>query len=348
MSDSPSPLTIRVKDTKGGTQSLQVASDATIGYLRRAISECFQLTENFDIVWGYPPSICFLPDDTPLGGNMKSNDSIRIQLMVNRGQQAEGIASTKKKPAGKKIKADRPTSSSSSGSTPTNNKNKVAFGARVMTLAGPSNINNSSSAASRKRPAPRSTFSGSRQKKSARGSKEKSSGNGMDDICSALMSASEGGASGRDKALRAVYRKAVAYQYNASIAVARLGAAFAGRYTFNEASDSRVLGSGVSTKMTVTFPKSTGTRHGSSHIETVDLLTVEVMRVALLSALEDTDDGVGGGREILKPANLAKASPRIFWSLIKEFGPDISHAMSQLFPQVADWSWLSDRKKGLR
>jgi hypothetical protein len=97
--------------------------------------------------------------------------------------------------------------------------------------------------------------------------------------------------------------------------------------------------------MKVTFPQNTGKINGATHEEIVDIVSVEMMRSILLIALED--ENVGGGRELLKPPNFAKSSARMFWSLIKAFGPDVSYGLSQLFPQVTDWSWLSDRKRAL-
>ena len=166
-----------------------------------------------------------------------------------------------------------------------------------------------------------------------------------------------------------MFRSAVAHQYNDSLAVGRLRAAFAGRYSFEESADSRgecsplilvtlllvviiilvilvilvfpiifisplfsVLGSGLSTKMDVSFPLKPESTRSAVHVETVDLLSQELLRAILLSCLEEKDPAA---REFLKPVNMSKASPRIFWSLIKAYGGDIPSAMRQLFPQVS-------------
>lgn len=50
-------------------------------------------------------------------------------------------------------------------------------------------------------------------------------------------------------------------------------------------------------------------------------------------------------KENFRPYNMALVSPRVFWSLIKEFG-DVSSGLVQLCPEV-DWAFLAHRKRGL-
>jgi len=50
-------------------------------------------------------------------------------------------------------------------------------------------------------------------------------------------------------------------------------------------------------------------------------------------------------KENFRPYNMALVSPRVFWSLVKEFG-DVRGGLVQLCPEV-DWSFLSHRKRGL-
>lgn len=208
-----------------------------------------------------------------------------------------------------------------------------------MTLSGPARKNSPSSAVANKRTnsRPPVTIATRKPRRSVGVRNKESSGDGKQDICSALMSAAEGGAGGRSKALRSVFRSAVAHQYNDSLAVSRLRAVFAGRYSFEESLDIRVLGTGASTKMNVTFPLKPESHRSAIHVEAVDMLPAELLRAVLLAALED-DGGGEGSREFLKPVNMSKASPRIFWSLIKAFGSDISSALAQLFPQVSNLS----------
>ena len=67
--------------------------------------------------------------------------------------------------------------------------------------------------------------------------------------------------------------------------------------------------------MTVRFRK--GPRSWDE--EEIDVLGIEEIRSALLSVLEsDSDDA----KEQLKPHNMALASPRVFWGLVRHFGGD--------------------------
>jgi hypothetical protein len=226
-------INIRVKDTTGKLISIVLDSNAAVKDLRQAIADGFDLKVKFDMVWGYPPIVCNLQDDEKV--NMQQNELIRVQLISDRGQQAEGVGgmnrnnSTKtkaKSTSTSKISTTKSSSSSSSSSS----SNKLTFGGRVATLSG----SNSSASQTKKRTPQSSAFgSAKRPRKSAIKNKEESSGDGVGDICTALMAAAEGGTGGRDKALRSVFRRAVTYQYSNSLAVARLGAAFAGRYVID-------------------------------------------------------------------------------------------------------------------
>lgn len=339
MSESFGYVTIRVRDSSGVSTSVNILLTGTIGEVKKKISESLHLHESFDILLGYPPSICKLPDDAPAMGSITPNDCIRIQrheLLAAPGS-SKACAKPTKKTKGPSIASRSSaicTNFRGSTSTASGSHRAVAFGARKMTLSG-AVTSQSSTFGQKKRLAQILTNSTSTVKKQRRSSGKSiaATGDGEEDICGALMSAADGGAGGRNKALRSVFRKAVVHQYNDSLAVARLRAAFAGRFSFSINLDIRVLGSGASTKMDVSFPLRPENARSSVHVETVDFLSVELLRAILLSALED-DDGAGAAREFLKPVNMSKASPRIFWSLIKAFGPDISSAMSQLFPQV--------------
>jgi hypothetical protein len=92
----------------------------------------------------------------------------------------------------------------------------------------------------------------------------------------------------------------------------------------------------------VSFKKGVSSR--CYYNETLDLLSKELIKAVLSTAFNDDD---GHGREILKPMNLSKTSPRIFWSIVHHYGPDIPAAMKVIFPDVEDWTWLSERKREL-
>ena len=325
MSESSEYAAFRVRDSSGVSASVNVLLQESIGGLRVKIAEAFDFLEDFDILLGYPPSVCKLPHDTPIMGNISPNDCIRI-LRCERSDTVKNSKATSSSP-----KSSIPAISSRSNSS---NNRAVGFRARIMTFTGAIVPPSPAVGRNKKRAANFITTTAvSKKQKKVIGKKEATSGDGLEDICGALMTAADGGAGGCSKALRSVFRKAVAHQYNDSLAVARLRAAFAGRFSFDENLSIRVLGSGLSTEMNVSFPLRPECARSKVHVETVDLISVEMLRAILLSALED-DDGAGAAREFLKPVNMSKASPRIFWSLIKAFGPDMSSAMSQLFPQV--------------
>ena len=328
-------IPIRVKDASGVTMSMIVYADTTIGALRKEIADLFKINYAFDVLCGYPPTVCDLPDDALLGATVASNDILRIRKIVSECETPVAVAKSSQSSAKAKAKKTTPkkalgSSVNASSSVTSGRGNSLTFGSRIATLAGPvpargkvRSIGQISTAVAKRRP-----------RASAASKKEGRTGDGTEDICSALMSAADGGSGGRSKALRSVFRNAVAHQYNDSTAIARLRAVFAGRYTFQPSLDSRILNSGVSTKMTVTFPLKPGSLNSAIYTEVVDMLSVELMRAVLLAALEDDGEEGGMAREFLKPVNMSKASPRIFWSLVKEFGSDIPAALGQLFPQV--------------
>jgi hypothetical protein len=151
------------------------------------------------------------------------------------------------------------------------------------------------------------------------------------------MSATSGGGSGQDKALRDVFRNAVEHQYKSSQDVARHAAPSSGQYKFEDCEEVRVLQSGQCVKMRVQYPKAMGASLASAsgrsvYTDIVDIVDAEGMRAVLMVVLADTSPG--GGRELLKPVNLARCSPRLFWSIVRAFGPDVAGGLRQLFPQV--------------
>lgn len=342
-------VSLRVKNASGTTLSIDVDLDESVGNLKQKIAEAFKILTSFNILTGYPPTICSLPDDALIQGNFTANEILRMHCteLANSEPAKPDVqkksARLSKKPAtitsnSSNSGSGRIVKSSSSSCSSSSNSNKCttpSFGGRIMTLSGPARMKSPSSSVASARSNSRLpvTIATRKPRRSVGVRNKQSSGDGKEDICSALMSAAEGGAGGRSKALRSVFRSAVAHQYDDSLAVSRLRAAFAGRYSFEESLDNRVLGTGASSKMNVTFPLRPESHRSAMHTESVDMLPAELLRAVLLAALED--DGGEGSREFLKPVNMSRSSPRIFWSLIKAFGSDISSALSQLFPQVS-------------
>lgn len=62
---------------------------------------------------------------------------------------------------------------------------------------------------------------------------------------------------------------------------------------------------------------------------------------------EAVADESGHGREILRPRNLARQSPRIFWSIVQAKGTDFPAIFAEIFPNILDWSWLTERPREL-
>ena len=340
-------MNFRITGPTGTAATIQMKPTDTVGDLYDSVAISFDLVEtSFDLLFGYPPQLCSLDPDIPLqGATISPNERIKVQLADQRGQQAEGKGqmTTSKKRGSKKKAASSSSSSSASGAVGS------PFGARVMTLSGP--VSSSGGPSNKRRAA-----SSSRPRKRSRGSAAGAGGEDAADtgagvavsegdryaeLTNALMSATSGGGSGQDQALRDVFRNAVAHQYKSSQDVARLAATFAGQYTLEDCQEVRVLQSGQCSKMRVRYPKNVGTSMGdaagrSVYTDVVDIVDVASMRAAMMLALVDTTPG--GGRELLKPPNLARCSPRLFWSLVRAFGPNIPDGLKQLFPQVLEAS----------
>ena len=343
--------TLRVRSSEGETVRIEFLPAETIGILKKKITAAFKINYQYQIFSGYPPVVCELSDDALIHGNIATNDCLRIhrlskpegiEVVPVRGKKqprsAIKIASANsssgiKDSVGATSSSSRASSSSSSSSRLPDKNYKPTFGSRIQTLSGPITTTSPKISHGSRRLVPFSSTSKPKIPRRRVGAKNVTSGGGEGDICSALMSAAEGGSGGRSKALRSVFRRAVAHQYDDSCAIARLRSAFAGTYTIEQCQNDRILGTGASSKISVTFPARPESKRSAMHTEIVDLLSVEMLRAVLLAALED-DEGGTGAREFLKPVNMSKASPRIFWSLVQAFGPDLPCALGRLFPEV--------------
>lgn len=352
-------LSVKVRTAKE-VLSLTLAKTSTFEALKIEIAEKANIDGDFDVLAGFPLKPLTLQDEDVIEGHISNNEVLRVQAKELSGQQAQGHA--KYRPSKRAMTSTASTEASKKTvSTSSASPSASGFGARIATLSS------SSGSASNKfrgssgrvsRPAGFTVFappgmrndqpSGRRRvrqaSKSRQGQSQDGGGQGAteSDIAEHLISAVSGGSSRRDKVLRKVFRSAVEYQYSSSKAVARLQAVYAGTYSIEASASARILGSGMSSQLDVSFPRGGGQRGVFS--ETVELLGEELLKALLKVAVEDTE---GEGKEVLKPMNLARCSPRIFWSIVHRYGSNLIDAIQRLLVGVDDCSWLTLRKREL-
>eukprot|EP00617_Octactis_speculum_P025410 CAMPEP_0185756416 /NCGR_PEP_ID=MMETSP1174-20130828/14851_1 /TAXON_ID=35687 /ORGANISM="Dictyocha speculum, Strain CCMP1381" /LENGTH=476 /DNA_ID=CAMNT_0028435377 /DNA_START=614 /DNA_END=2041 /DNA_ORIENTATION=+ len=160
-------------------------------------------------------------------------------------------------------------------------------------------------------------------------------------ISASLVGATSGqGRGGKEAGFwRTVFRKAVTNQYQVSQAQARVAAALGGKYVVRESSTVRRCDGSCAT-VDVEYPKGGGQR--SFYVDQgIDALTLEEVKAAVLEIASSSDDST---REMLRAANMALCSPRVFWALAQlDGGGDVEVAMQALVPNSVDWSFLKSR-----
>jgi hypothetical protein len=315
-------IQVRVRGPKE-TVTVSIELSSTFQELKEMIQEKLHLDKDFELMGGFPPKAMALQDDDILQGHINQNDSLRVQFIELAGQQAVGIS--------KKSKST--TKKSSVTQTPPKPA-FVPFGGRVASLNPPP------------RPTKRKSTSANAAPRRTRLSASDSASSEAD-ISEHLLSAVSGGTGKRSKILRKVFRDAVEHQYNSAKAVSRLQAVYSGKYTVKDNSTSRYLGTGTSSRIDIRFHRGFGSR--TYFEETVDLLSDEVLKELMKVALNEDEEGSEMGREVLKPMNLSKCSPRIFWSLVYHHGPNLIEAIKELLKGIDDncEEWLLDRKREL-
>ncbi len=360
---SESHMTQLVLKIRSANAMVSMKVDASIGFEALKVLICEQLKlpineaghGDIDLLTGFPPLILELKDEEPIGGKIANNESIRVQPRELSGVQKLGeVKATKSKRAGsnKQLLSTNKSSSMHWGvgkiatfqgnsSTPssvlrsTTTRSTVRFGARMASLSNPSGGSRTSTA---QRRGPRI------------GSTDAAHSEG--DIAEHLLAAVSGAAGSRSKMLRKVFRKTVSLQYGVSQALARLQAVFAASYAF-----SPIAGDGVGAlpRVRVRYPKGAGSR--GVYEDTIELLPRELLYTMLRLPLQqqedaEKDEGEGGesfSRDVLVPANLARASPRIFWSLVHLHGCDLLASLTAILSPVStgDLFWLQERKREL-
>lgn len=303
---------------------------------------CIELKVNddFDVLCGFPATVATYSNDQIIGAVLQSNESLRVQLKAVAGQQAQG--QSKQKPVKK--------------GTKTTQQNAVtgSFGAKIVGIKQQSSQRSFLASSPAKRPLTSSTTPAEpapkRRRKSSAANKISSEG----DIAEHLISAVSGGTGAQNRIARKVFRNAVQHQYNSTQAVSRVNAIYSGQYTIRECGGVLLSSSSSTNKPThthieVTYHKGAGSR--GVHVDTVELLSKElllgVLKVAVQGDDVNADDDAGGGREALKPMNLSRCSPRIFWSMVHHYGADLVNGIRTALKGVDDCAWLDERKREL-
>lgn len=310
-------VSLRLRGPKS-TVSIKVSQTLTLKNLKDVVRETLRLeTDTFDLLWGYPLKKADFDLETSIEGRITNNETIIVQLV-----SGPTIAiNTSSELRSKKRKAESVVQQRSPA---------LKFGARIATLSVSSDTRRKSSVKS---------LSIDSQGKRRKRTQMKASNE--EDISAHLLEAVSGGTGKKNNFLRAVFRRAVELQYDASKAQARVTAALLGSYKVVESASARILGTGASTQLKVQYHKGPGSR--SVYEETVDLLDLSQLRgVVLLIVASDEVDA----REALRPVAMAGCSPRVFWSLVRLFGGDVENGLRLLLPDH-DWSWLKSRKRTL-
>ncbi|TMW60671.1 hypothetical protein Poli38472_000713 [Pythium oligandrum] len=161
-----------------------------------------------------------------------------------------------------------------------------------------------------------------------------------DDVAVQLVNAVSGQSNDRaGKFFRAATKSAVEHQYEMTLANARLNAALSNKFEIQEVRNAQRAGGddGQAAEMRVKFKESA--RKWKE--ETVALLQpVEIQAIVKYVLLS----GGEGGKEMLKPFNMAQVSPRVFWSIARLYSGDVAAGLAALVPDV-DWSYLDTRTR---
>ena len=340
-------LRLKIIGIGGCPQSILIPSSSLYKDLKAAVRECFKefMSPNDDLVlmYGFPPEIFKLSDNDPVVPTIESGQTLRASDKNLSSAQCSSthISSSQGRAALKKTVSQIRSA-----------KSNIVNLQGMETSTRSFQVQHSSSTSS--------TSSQGATKNVRRGTKrirdhQVSSEN---DIVDHLLEALNGGTGKRSKVLRDVFRNAVHLQYNSSKAVHRLDAVYSGKYSIVESSHSRILATGDSTKIDVTFSKGSGSK-GTNFVDSVDLLPDNVLRELIrLPILEEqratnsssaqSGQSSSPGREVLKPVNLSKSSPRIFWSLVHRYGPNIHDSLRNILRGLDnECDWLDERKREL-
>ncbi len=121
------------------------------------------------------------------------------------------------------------------------------------------------------------------------------------------------------------YKEALSQCQATERAACRQAAVYSGRYTLKDSATSRVLGTGLSTEMSVSF--SLGLENGGVEVtEIARVMGEEDLRQVLFCLVE------AGRAELLKPHNIASKSHSTWWSLVRHGGKNVEETILALLP----------------
>ncbi len=187
-----------------------------------------------------------------------------------------------------------------------------------------------------------------------------------DDISFALLSSvNTPGGKKVSKVLRYAMRRTVEKSYEQSRAAVRCSAITSGDITFLPQQNNEQHGTcNQCGTFTVQYPKGIE-GIGYFRDEKIHIISIEALRAVVQTVYEADNeeeregeehgtkigfsDGAEGGKEMLKPTNMAQLSPRVFWSLwfyYRDKCSSIEEALEILLPQL-NWKFLHTRSRQL-
>ena len=254
-------LQLRVRSADGKhTVSIRARGSVSMYELKDIIVENFDkidtsiVAKEFDLLWGFPPKksndLSPLELQTrPIDSFMGSNETLRLQL--HESDRMQKVAA----PAKKKARASR--GMSGGGSSAVRTSSATPLGARISTLAG--KYTNLQKGEGKRKRGGSSSKAGKKVKGAVEGSTDNISGDKFIDLANVVINGMKGGSS-HDKQLRGVFKFAVEMQYSRTQALARVSAANSSAFELRELPGHRVLGSGDSCMIEVSYPKGHGSR----------------------------------------------------------------------------------------
>jgi hypothetical protein len=359
--------------TPAGSVTITCPEDTTYSSLISLIQTTLDSpTINFEILFGYPPQSFQLESDSLISKSLKENDTLIIKFIENRVPQ---LSEQKGKKSSKKSLEKKIAKKTTVSAPPP----VRGFGSNIHTLTG-SSVKNLNKISSKKGQRTSSLSTPSAISPPRRRSRTNLHLQSEDDIGSQLINALNGSTGKSNQFLRHVFHRAVSHQYDQTKAEARVTSLQSGKYSLEGNFLSRTLANDLPTKINVKFHKGIGHRSfyfetvdlltlpalravvtlllGSaaplnSHpppsttvvpssstppaAASSSALTNESRARELSAEAHELGDT---NREFLRPHSLSRCSPRVFWSLVYHYGPNIPLSLSHLLP-LLDWKWMT-------